>query len=159
MCLSGKESDYNVGDTGDAGGVGLVPGWERSPREGNGNPLQYSCLGNPKDRGTRLATVHGVVRSRTWLSTDTHTQWKCGYMSRNRGLIGLWGKTNVEVNLGRGGLLFLKAWPRRSSWRNWHLSVEGREPVHEDVLGKSSLNGEKEYKTLRCFHELKLYDI
>ena len=38
---------------------------ERSPVEGNGNPLQYSCLGNPVDRGTWQATVHGVVKSQT----------------------------------------------------------------------------------------------
>ena len=47
-----------------AGGAGLIPGWERSPGEGNGNPLQYSCLRNPMDRGARQATVHGVTKSR-----------------------------------------------------------------------------------------------
>ena len=41
---------------------GWIPGLGRSPREGNGNPLQYSCLGNPKDRGAWQATVHGVVK-------------------------------------------------------------------------------------------------
>ena len=40
-----------------------VLGWEDSPGEGNGNPLQYSCLGNPKDRGTWQATVFGVKES------------------------------------------------------------------------------------------------
>ena len=43
--LSSKEFAYNVGD------LGLIPGSGRSPGEGNGNPLQYSCLGNPMDRG------------------------------------------------------------------------------------------------------------
>ena len=42
----------------------LIPGWGRSPGEGNGNPLQYSCLGNPMDRGTWWATVYGVTRVR-----------------------------------------------------------------------------------------------
>ena len=42
--------------------MGLIPGWGRSPREGNGNPLQYSCLGNPRDRGAWWATVHGVTK-------------------------------------------------------------------------------------------------
>ena len=51
---AGKESAYNAGDTGD---VGLIPGFRRSPGEGNGNPLQYSCLKNPMDRGTWQATV------------------------------------------------------------------------------------------------------
>ena len=48
-----KEPFSNAGDT------GLIPGLGRSPGEGNGNPLQYSCLGNPMDRGAWRATVHG----------------------------------------------------------------------------------------------------
>ena len=51
-----------------AGDMGLIPGLERSPREGNGNPLQYSCLENPMDGGAWLATVHGVTKSQTGLS-------------------------------------------------------------------------------------------
>ena len=45
-----------------------IPGSRRSPGEGNGNPLQYSCLENPMDRGTWQATVHGVPKSQTQLS-------------------------------------------------------------------------------------------
>ena len=45
-----------------AGDVGLIPGLERYLGEGNGNPLQYSCLGNFMDRGTWWTTVHGVTR-------------------------------------------------------------------------------------------------
>jgi len=41
---------------------GLIPGSDRSPGEGNGNLFQYSCLGNPKDRGAWWATVHGVAK-------------------------------------------------------------------------------------------------
>ena len=52
-----KESTCNAGD------LGLIPGSERSPGEGNGNPLQYSCLGNPMDRGAWWATVHGVTKT------------------------------------------------------------------------------------------------
>ena len=48
-----------------AGDVGSTPGLGRSPGEGNGNPLQYSCLGNPMDRGAWWATVHGVTESDT----------------------------------------------------------------------------------------------
>ena len=58
---------------GDAGDVGLVPGLGRSPWVGNGNPLQFSCLENPMDRGTWQATVHGVTESWTQLNTHTHT--------------------------------------------------------------------------------------
>ena len=46
-----------------AGDLGSIPGSGRSPGEGNGNPLQYSCLGSPMDRGAWWATVHGVVES------------------------------------------------------------------------------------------------
>ena len=49
----------------DAGYVGLIPEWGRSPGEGNGNPLQYSCLENPMDGGAWWATVHGVAKSQT----------------------------------------------------------------------------------------------
>ena len=54
-----KESALNAGDP------GLIPGSGRSPGEGNGNPLQYSCLGNLRDRGAWWAVVHGVTKSQT----------------------------------------------------------------------------------------------
>ena len=54
-----KESACNVGD------LGSIPGLGRSPGEGNGYPLQYSCLENPMDRRACQATVHGVAKSRT----------------------------------------------------------------------------------------------
>ena len=53
---------------GDARDAGLIPGWVRSPGGGNGNLFQYSCLGNPMDRGAWWATVHGVAESQTGLS-------------------------------------------------------------------------------------------
>ena len=54
--LSAKESTCNAGE------AGLIPGWRRSPGEGNGNSLQYSYLGNPMDRGAWKATVMGSQR-------------------------------------------------------------------------------------------------
>ena len=53
---------------GDMRDTGLIPGLGRSPGEGNGNPLQYSCLENSIDRGTWWAAVHGVAKSQTRLS-------------------------------------------------------------------------------------------
>ena len=53
-----KNLHANAGDIED---MGSIPGFERSPGEGNGNPLQYSCLGNPMDRGAWWAIVHGVA--------------------------------------------------------------------------------------------------
>ena len=55
----GKESACNARDIEDAG---LIPGLGRCPGEGNGNPLQYCCLGNPMDRGAWWAIVHGVAK-------------------------------------------------------------------------------------------------
>ena len=52
-----------------AGDLGLIPGFERCPGEGNGYPLEYFCLENSMDRRAWQATVHGVAQSRTWLST------------------------------------------------------------------------------------------
>ena len=51
-------------NAGDAGDKGLISGLGRSPGEGNGKPLQYSCQGNPMDRGAWQATVHGVAKVR-----------------------------------------------------------------------------------------------
>ena len=62
-----KASTCNVGDP------GLIPGSGRSPGEGNGNLLQYSCLENSMDRGARWATVHRVVRVGHDWETNTHT--------------------------------------------------------------------------------------
>ena len=53
------------------GDLDSIPGSGRSPGEGNGNPLQYSCLENPMDRGTWWAKIHGVAKSQTWLSDFT----------------------------------------------------------------------------------------
>ena len=62
---SGKESICNSGDASDAGSI---LGLGRFPGEGNGNPLQYSCLENPTVRGAWWATVQGVAKSWRWLS-------------------------------------------------------------------------------------------
>ena len=55
----GKEFGYSAGD------LGSIPGSRKYPGEGNGNPLQYSCLENSMDRGAWRATVHGVAQSGT----------------------------------------------------------------------------------------------
>ena len=64
-----KASAYNMGDQ------GSIPGSGRSPGEGNGNPLQHSCLENPMDGGAWQSTVHRVVKSRTRLSNFTFTSF------------------------------------------------------------------------------------
>ena len=67
---AGQEPPANAGDARDSG---LIPRSGRCPGEGNGNPLQYSCLGNLMDRGAWWATVHGVAKSQTRLSACTLT--------------------------------------------------------------------------------------
>ena len=68
--LSGEESAGNAGD------LGLIPGSERSPREGNSNSLQYSCLGNSTNRGAWWAIVCGVRKSQVQLSDqEFHFHW------------------------------------------------------------------------------------
>ena len=62
-----KKSAYNAEEP------GLILGLGRPPGEGNGNPLQYSCLENPMDGGAWWATVHGVAKSQTRLSDFTFT--------------------------------------------------------------------------------------
>ena len=57
---AGKESACSSGETGEASSI---PGLGRSHKGGNGNPLQYSCLKNPTDRGAWQATVHGITKS------------------------------------------------------------------------------------------------
>ena len=54
-----------------AGDAGLIPGLGRSPGGGNGNPLQYPCLGNPMDQGAWWAAVHEVTKSQTQLTSHT----------------------------------------------------------------------------------------
>ena len=76
----GKESACNAGDQ------GLIPEPGGSPGEGNGNPLQYSCLENSMDRGAWRATVHGAAKSQTWsnswhlhFSKDQTFAGRCGF--------------------------------------------------------------------------------
>ena len=64
-----KNLPANAGDARDAGSI---PGSGISPVGGNDNPPQYSCLENPMDRGAWLATAHGVAKSQTQLSWNTH---------------------------------------------------------------------------------------
>ena len=61
----GKNLPADAGDTRD---TGSIPGLERSREGGNGNPLPYSCLENPMDRGAWWATVHGISKNQTGLS-------------------------------------------------------------------------------------------
>ena len=72
LCFPGDLMVKNLPDNpGDMGDVASILGLGRSPREGNGYPLQYSCLGNPMGKGTWRATVPRVTKSQTQLSNPT----------------------------------------------------------------------------------------
>ena len=74
-----KASAWNAGD------LGLILGSGRSPGEGNGTPLQYSCLENPVEGGAWWATVHGVAKIRTRMSDFTFTfKARVGWSGRDR---------------------------------------------------------------------------
>ena len=92
----GKESACNAKD------LGLIPGLERSPGEGNSYPLQYSCLENSMDGGAWQAAAHGVAKSQTWL---TFTSLKpLIFPSLKK-----WGREGWASNPG----LHLSDWPRK----------------------------------------------
>ena len=91
--LSSKESSCNAGDTGI---TFSIPGLGRSPGGRNGNPLQYSCLKNPIDRGAWQATVHGVTESWTQLS-DWATQYT-DYCATNSSARSLKHRASLETD-------------------------------------------------------------
>ena len=74
-----KNLPANAGDVRDAG---FIFGLGRSPGKGNGNPLQYSCLENPIDRGAWKATVHGVAKS--WTRLKQHSLHACNILVLHR---------------------------------------------------------------------------
>ena len=93
--------------------LGSIPGLERSPGVGNGNPLQSSCLENPMDRGAWGATVHGVTKSQTRLSAHKHAT----LMLRER--IHLCLHLQREKRTGGDLSLSVIKWLRRSqSWNS-----------------------------------------
>ena len=108
-----------------AGDLGMIPGLGRSPGEGNGNPLQYSCLENPMDRGAWWATVHGVQRvEHDWvtslsLSLSGVSQLETGachlpLQRLNHGHCSCWPSTYPKRSSG-----WRSEWRTLCSGKNW----------------------------------------
>ena len=96
--LSGKESTCNAGD------LGLVP-WLGHPREGNGYPLQYSCLDNFMDSRAWKATVHGVATNHNWA---TNTIWNLqSFTGSQRQLLSQNAQENTDGNVIKAALYWL----------------------------------------------------
>ena len=88
--FTGQQQDFPSGSEAktsacNAGDPGSIPGLGRAPGEGNGNPLQYSCLENPMDGGAWWAIVHGVAKSRTQLTDFTNGDIENRLMDTGRG--------------------------------------------------------------------------
>ena len=89
-----KASAYNAGD------LGSIPGSGRSPGEGHGNPLQYSCLENPMDSGAWWATVHRVTKSWTQLSARAKLLQIIGSIKERSIKGGVLAKMSCAVRVG-----------------------------------------------------------
>ena len=99
-CGSGiKNLSANAGD------MGSIPGSGRSSGGGNGNPLQYSCLGNTMDRGAWWATIHRVIMSRTWLKL---LRWLSTHAHR------VMCRVNMRTDVRNDRL---QSWDWRAEWR------------------------------------------
>ena len=104
----GKESACRAGDAGD---MGPIPGWGRSARKGNGNPLQYSCLRNPVDRGVWWTTVHKVAQCQAWLSMCIYLSIYLSNM-RTTSWPPFWQRQPLHsAILGRGDSASESRWP------------------------------------------------
>ena len=127
VALAEKNMPANAGDTGD---MGSIPGSWRSPGGGHGNPLQYSCLENPMDRGAWRATVHVVAKSHTWLKRlSTHNQ--CCYLPWWMGRVKIIGVLPVaDVCGGPTGPEMEEIWEGNCSSRPFKIEKLG----HRDVI-------------------------
>ena len=147
--LSGKETACQAGDP------GSIPGSGRAPKEVYGNPLQDSCLGNPMDRGTWPATIHGVAKSRNDLATKQQ-QWRCRHRKQTcghtgRGEGGTSGESRVRTY----------AWPHVKRTAGGSLRKERRLGLCDHPEGRDWAGGGRQVQaggvTCACDSVMLLY--
>ena len=114
-----------------AGDLGSIPGWGRAPGEGNGNPLQCSCLENPMDRGAWRATVHAVAKSWTRLRDFTFTSITAMVFPVD-----------------------FKLWCQRILWRVSWAARRSNLLIQKEINPKYSLEGLRLKLKLQCFGHL-----
>ena len=124
----GQESACNAGDP------SSIPESGRSPGEGNGNPLQYSCLENSMDRGAWQATVHGVAKSQTRLSdqqTDTRLNTR-SYLQHAGSLVAayaIWA--SLVAQLVKNPPAMRETWVQSLGWED---PLEKGKSTHSSIL-------------------------
>ena len=125
-CPGGSEVKASAGNAGDPGSI---PGLERSPGEGNGNPLQYSCLENPMEGEAWWATVHGVANSQTRLSefTSLHFTSTCQHALETQWLR-VFSLTAARFKIPDA----LTQEANYSSAKSFHSCIEENEPASQD---------------------------
>ena len=126
-----KASVYNAGD------LGLIPGSGRFPGEGNGNPLQCSCLENPMEGGAwQASAVHGVAKSRAWLSNFTFFPENYEQIRKTKGCP---GNLDSKESACKGRRPEFNPWVGKLPWRREWLPIPIFLP--EESHGQKSLAG------------------
>ena len=103
-----------------AGDPDLIPGLGRSPGEGNGYPLQYSCLKSPIDRGAWWTTMHGIAKSLTWLRNEAHTSAYSKF---------------PKIGNSPDALKLVDIWRKCDIWYKWILLISRKKFVYLAVHG------------------------
>ena len=140
-----KNTPANAEDIRD---VGLIPGSGRSPGGEHGNPLQYSCLENPMDRGARLGTVQRVSKSQTWLSDFTFS------VSYWVSQVAQWVKICLQCRWRRRRRFdpWVRKIPWRRAWEPTPVLLPGESHGQRSLVGYSSQGCKESDTTEAAWH-------
>ena len=136
-----KESAYSAGDS------GSIPGLGKSPGEGNGNPLQYSCLENPMDRRAWQATVHVVTRVRHDLVTKPSHHWCMSIFHIHKRRLYTWTSPDGQNWNQIDNIFCSQRWRSSIQWAKTRWGADCGSD-HKPLLQNSDLNWRKQGKPL-----------